>query len=91
MAKHAFRDPTTGVLKCVGFVERNEPGDIKMVVPDEFALEPGKWKWDGTAWVPFAPDDPNEPRRKAIKDAADDEKLPSTVRKAFDALWRSMR
>ena len=39
---NAFIDPNTGVLKTVGYVEANAPGDIKMAVPDNFAMKPGE-------------------------------------------------
>ena len=49
--KNSFRDPVTGVLKAVGFVESNEPGDIKQAEAEDFNLRPGAWKWNGSAWV----------------------------------------
>lgn len=51
--RNAFLDPTTGVLKCHGYVETNELDDIKIPVPDEFDKKPGQWvspKKDGTDW-----------------------------------------
>lgn len=41
MPRYAFYDPATGVLKAHGFVETNEPGDIRVGVPDDFGLKPG--------------------------------------------------
>lgn len=52
MNKYSFRDPVTGILKAWGYVESNSPGDIAQEEPDDFNLDPGKWKWDGTQWVP---------------------------------------
>lgn len=51
--RNSFYSPTTGILKCHGFVESNEFGDIKVPVSDDFTLEPGKWRWDGTQWVSY--------------------------------------
>jgi hypothetical protein len=49
--KKAFIDPVTRILKCHGFVDSNEPGDIAIEVQDDFGLEPGKWRHDGADWV----------------------------------------
>jgi hypothetical protein len=49
--KNAFIDPTTGVLKAVGYVEANGAGDIKIPVATNFNLKPGEWKWDGKNWT----------------------------------------
>lgn len=49
--KRAFIDQATRILKCHGFVDSNEPGDIAIDVPDDFGLEPGKWRHDGSNWV----------------------------------------
>lgn len=59
----AFRDPVTGMLKCFGFVQTNEPGDISMDVPDDFNLEPRKWRWNGSTWVSYT-----EPLNQAALD-----------------------
>ena len=53
--QNAFIDPTTGVLKTVGYVEANAPGDIKIAVPANFALKPGEWQWNGSTWVAYTP------------------------------------
>ena len=47
----AFIDPVTRILKCHGFIDSNEPGDIAIDVPEYFDLEPGKWRHDGSNWV----------------------------------------
>jgi hypothetical protein len=53
--QNAFIDPNTGVLKTVGYVETNAVGDIKVAVPDNFALKPGEWRWNGSSWVAYTP------------------------------------
>jgi hypothetical protein len=53
--QNAFIDPTTGILKTVGYTETNSPGDIKIPVPANFKLKPGDWKWNGTGWVANPP------------------------------------
>lgn len=53
--KNSFRDATTNVLTAWGFMETNAPGDLKRAEADDFALEVGKWQFNGTAWVPFTP------------------------------------
>ena len=52
---NAFIDPNTGVLKTVGYVEANAPGDIKIAVPDNFAMKPGEWKWENGKWAANPP------------------------------------
>jgi hypothetical protein len=49
--RKAFIDPVSRVLKAHGFISANEPGDIAVEVPDDFGLEPGKWRHDGSNWV----------------------------------------
>lgn len=44
--KYFFRDPVTHVLKAWGFVETNEPGDLRRQEPEDFMLMPGRW------WLP---------------------------------------
>lgn len=51
--KRSFRDPNTGVLKAVGFCASNEAGDLTQPEADDFNLEPGKWRWDGTKYVAY--------------------------------------
>ncbi|GEM_PF-2631059 len=55
---NAFIDPNTGVLKAVGYVNANAPGEIKIPVPADFKLTPGQWRWDGKsqAWVAVPPE-----------------------------------
>lgn len=68
--KRSFRDPATGVLKAWGFIIQNVPGDLAQPESEDFALEPGKWRWNGTAWVPFtAPPPPSSALAQAL-DAA---------------------
>lgn len=55
MARNSFRDRMSGVLKAHGYAEANESDDVKMAVADDFDLEPGRWRWDGRAWVPVTP------------------------------------
>lgn len=54
MAKSAFIDPSTGVLKAFGYIGANAPGDTKLTVADSFALTPGAWRWTGATWVAVA-------------------------------------
>jgi hypothetical protein len=68
MGRRSFRDAATGVLKAHGFVARNEAADIAQEEPDDFSLEPGRWRWDGTQWVPFTPPVPT-PDEEAGRDA----------------------
>ena len=58
MPRYSFHDAVTGVLKAHGFVEANAPGDVRQEVLDNFDLEPGRWRWDGAAWVAFVPPPP---------------------------------
>lgn len=53
--KKSFRDPVTNVLKAHGYMSTNAVGDLMRDEPDDFNLEPGKWKWDGVAWVANSP------------------------------------
>jgi hypothetical protein len=46
----SFRDPATGVLKAWGYVESNGD-DLARDEPDNFNLEPGKWKLINGAWI----------------------------------------
>ena len=68
MAKNAFIDPVTGVLKCWGFVEANDPEDIKLPVTEDFGLIPYEWRWDGQQFITFTPPVIVDPKAKAIKD-----------------------
>lgn len=51
--KNAFIDPVTNVLKAVGFVDSNRPGDIKIKVSDDFNLEPETVEWNGVKFIPY--------------------------------------
>ena len=52
--RNAFLDPVTSRLKCHGFVQTNDPGDVVLPVPEDFALNPRDgWKWDGADFVAF--------------------------------------
>jgi hypothetical protein len=71
--RKSFRDGITGVLKGHGYVSTNEPGDIFQDEPDNFDLEPGRWRWDGAAWIVFvAPPAPPSELKAALDDLKDD-------------------
>lgn len=53
MGRKAFINADS-VLTCHGFVATNGT-DTPLDVADDFNLEPGKWKWNGTAWIAQAP------------------------------------
>lgn len=53
--KNSFRDPATDILKAWGYVESNAPGDLARADPEDFSLEPGKWRLEGDTWAPYAP------------------------------------
>jgi len=62
MDMHAWIDvnpgPNYGVLMSWGYQQANcrwqQPlCDEPIVVPWDFDLECGKWRWDGADWVPF--------------------------------------
>lgn len=85
MARVAFYDPISGVLKAHGFIMSNESGDRQVVVPDDFGLEPGKWRWDGAQHVAYAaPPLQSGVDRAALlallDDMASDALLPAKVR-----------
>jgi len=50
--KHAFIN-ADGILTAWGFVESNGE-DQKVEVPEDFHLEPGKWRLEGGNWVAVA-------------------------------------
>ena len=58
MGKRAFIDPISKVLKSWGYATSNDPGDILVDVPEDFALTVGLAKWDGANWNAFAPPPP---------------------------------
>src|SRR3989304_3575252 len=67
MARNAFTD-AQGVLKAHGFMGFNGGDQTPLAVPDDFALEPNRWRWDGTAFVPFVPPPPQaEPDRRSAR------------------------
>ena len=95
-SRMAFLDPVTGELKAHGFVEQNTPGDTAVPVPDDFSLEPHRWRWDGSSWQPFgAPPSAAEvdlaDARQKLNDAAADMTLPPRVRAALDAIRKVLR
>lgn len=49
--KNAFID-ANGVLVAWGFIEENND-DTLVEVGEDFDLEPGKWRWDGAAWIAY--------------------------------------
>ncbi|MGH9970330.1 MAG: hypothetical protein ACREBG_21415 [Pyrinomonadaceae bacterium] len=55
--KFSYRDPVTHRLKCWGYVERNDPGDIQQAEAADFNLDllQRAWRWDGTQWVEILP------------------------------------
>ena len=53
--KRAFVDPVTGVLKAVGYVDRNEPGDLAIDIPEDFDPGPLSWRWTGSGWERISP------------------------------------
>ena len=53
MNRNAFL-ASDGLLKCHGFVEENEPGDVKLQVEESFDLAPRKWRRAGDAWTPVS-------------------------------------
>mgnify|MGYP001567217710 CR=1 FL=1 len=86
MPRKAFIDPVTNVLKTHGFVLTNEVGDIAINVPDDFALKPREWKWDGVQFVAFTPPPPPDLKADAkVKISA----VPAgPVREALDEILK---
>lgn len=86
--RHSFRDPFSGALIAHGFVETNAPGDLKQAETDAFALEPGRWRWDGTQWVAYVPP-PRPPNPlKAKIDAAVASAIPPALKDLLLA-WKA--
>lgn len=84
--RHAFLD-AAGVLMAHGFVETNEPGQTRLAVAEEFNLEPGRWRWTGSAWVPQTPPPTREQRlRVAIDQALADPAVPQRIKDVLQAL-----
>ena len=54
MPRYAFLDPA-GLLKAHGFVETNEVGQTRVIVPDDFDLPPNRWRHGGSGWEAVAP------------------------------------
>ena len=55
---YSFRDPVTNVLTSWGYQESNcrlwQPTcDTRQEEAWDFNLEPYKWQWDGTKWIPW--------------------------------------
>lgn len=50
MTRNAFL-ASDGLLKCHGYIDANETGDVKLPVEDSFDLSPRKWKWSGDSWA----------------------------------------
>ncbi len=70
MSKRAFLDPQTKILKCCGYVESNEAGDIVIDVPEDFILIPGFSRWDGVNWVAYIPPqmvNPQKEKRETLR------------------------
>lgn len=53
--KNAFFDPVTMILKCHGFVDANEPGDVVVNVHDDFSLLPGEARLINGSIEPVSP------------------------------------
>lgn len=86
MPRNAFVDPVTMVLKSHGYVLTNESGDLIINVPEDFTLEPGKWKWDGMQFTPFTPPPPPDKFASAKAKVA---AIPAgPIREAFDELLK---
>lgn len=49
--KNAFLD-VNGVLTSYGYAESNND-DVLLAVPDDFDLQPGKWRYDDGKWVEY--------------------------------------
>ena len=93
MARNSFRDAATGVLKAHGFMEANGAGDIKQSEAEDFNLDPGKWKWNGSAWVVVVPSGAKSQRQTDVEaaqakidDAGSDNAIPKKIRDALTAI-----
>lgn len=94
--KRAFVDPTSGILKAVGYVDRNEFGDVAFDVPESFDLGPGSWRWTGAAWEQITPQlPPEEMRRLRLRDhlasLLADPAVPRSVKEAIQAIAEFLR
>lgn len=54
MPRNAIIQASTGLLLSHGFVETTASGQTLIPVTDTFALDPGQWQWNGSAWVAHA-------------------------------------
>lgn len=61
--RKAFLD-ANGALKCHGFVDRNEDGDMAIDVPDDFRGEPYSLRWNGAEFEPYEKPVPYAERRR---------------------------
>lgn len=55
--RYAFIDPETAELVAWGLMESNRPGDVRIEIPEDFNLEPGKWHYAEGAtpeWIAIA-------------------------------------
>lgn len=91
MARNAFLDPVTRVLKGHGFCETNEPGDVIIDVPDTFGEKPGTVKRVGQTWAPYvAPKSAREADRDDAQAKIDavlgDTKMDAGVKAALAAI-----
>jgi len=60
MGRKALYD-AAGILRSHGFVDfQPGPGELVRNVPEDYANQPGRWRWDGMGDVPVTP--PPSPR-----------------------------
>ncbi|OGO36712.1 MAG: hypothetical protein A2W35_17935 [Chloroflexi bacterium RBG_16_57_11] len=91
MAKSAFVDSATGVLKCWGFVESNEPGDTRIPVPEDFALDPrAGWQWDGFTWQKYSIPVVKSDRENAIEELQQLNEKSATTEDVIKLLRRAL-
>ena len=89
--KRAFVDPTTGLLKAVGYMDRNELGDVALDVAEDFNLGPLSWRWTGQAWlriptVPSAEDRKRESLRRHVEAVLADPAIPQRIKDVLNAI-----
>ena len=86
-AHHSFRDPVTQVLQAHGFLDSNRAGDLQQAEEQNFDLEPGRWRWDGSAWVVFTPPaPPPSPMIPLFVAVQADAAVPTSVKGLLNAL-----